>query len=350
MSRLAHPHPLLPKLRRGVDRLAHMVSQLGYGFLPITIGSWRRVQVEHNVPYRNTSKRAHLLDIYRPRDAEGPLPSVIYIHGGAFSMMSKDTHRIMAYVLASQGYQVFNINYRLGPVHPYPKPLDDAIAAVLWVLDHGEARGADINRLAIMGESAGANLAAALSYCAAHPRPEPFARALYERNIQFRCVAPMYGILDLHDVERFWRDPRKSRRLATWIKREIHGVTHSYLGRRASRALEFPLASPLRLLESSPPPDSRPLPPFFTTVGTADPLISDTIRLREALDARGTECDLHVFRGEIHAFDVMLWRESARTKWRALFRFLGRHMNVTPTAPFALNESAYPSWVEASAG
>ena len=153
MGSMSRPRDsLMPLVRNGVDKAANRFSRIGYGVLPWVIQSWRRVHVEHNVPYRNTCKRSHLLDIYRPRHAEGPLPTVIYIHGGAFSMMSKDTHRVMAYVLASQGYQVFNINYRLGPVHPYPKPLDDAIAAVLWVLDHGEARGADINRLAIMGE------------------------------------------------------------------------------------------------------------------------------------------------------------------------------------------------------
>ena len=58
--------------------------------------------------------------------------------------------------------------------------------------------------------------------------------------------------------------------------------------------------------------------------------MSDTIRLKEALEARGTECELHVFRGEIHAFNVMLWRTAAREQWGSLFRFLGRHMGVNP--------------------
>lgn len=322
--------PILPALRWGVDQLTHTFAHLGYGFLPWAIQSWRRVQVERNIPYRPTGRRHHRLDVYRLRDTAELLPTVMYIHGGAFSMMSKDTHRVMAYVLASQGYQVFNVNYRLGPVHTYPKPLMDAISALEWVLDNGERHGADTTRLSIMGESAGANLTAALTYCATQPRPESFARSIFERNAQIRCAAPMYGVLDLHDIERFWRDPHKSERLAGWIKREMSGTAYSYLGRRAARALEFPLASPLRLLESPPSLQGRPLPPFFSTVGTADPLMSDTIRLKEALEARGTDCELHVFRGEIHAFNVMLWRTAAREQWRSLFRFLGRHMGVNP--------------------
>ena len=325
---------VMPLVRNGIDKAANRFSRLGYGVLPWVIQSWRRVEVKHNVPYRSTGKRSHLLDIYRLRDAVGPLPTIVYIHGGAFSMMSKDTHRIMAYVLAAQGYQVFNINYRLGPVHAYPKPLKDAMAAFEWVLDNGAKYGADTDRLAIIGESAGANLTAALAYCATHPRPEPFTRSLFARNASIACVAPLYGLLDLHDVQRFWRDPDKSRRMAGWIKGEIRGTAYSYLGRRVKRALQFPLASPLRLFEKPAVAGSRPLPPFFTTVGTADPLLGDTIRLSDALQRRDTECELHVFRGEIHAFNVLLWRAAAREQWGALFDFLDEHMHgITAKAP-----------------
>jgi acetyl esterase/lipase len=119
-----------------------------------------------------------------------------------------------------------------------------------------------------------------------------------------------------------------------WVKGEIRGTAYSYLGRRTKRALQFPLASPLLLFEEPPPEGSRPLPPFFTTVGTADPLLSDTIRLSDALHLRKVECDLHVFRGEIHAFNVMLWRAAARAQWGALFDFLQTHMDGTsPKAP-----------------
>lgn len=319
----------MPFVRNGVDKAANRLSWIGYGFLPWLVQSWRDVHVERNVPYRRSGRRSHLLDVYRRKDAIGRLPSIVYIHGGAFSMMSKDTHRIMAYVLAAQGYQVFNVNYRLGPVHAYPRPLKDAMAALEWVLDNGAKYGADTAKLAVIGESAGANLTAALAYCATHPRPEPFARSLFERDARLSCVAPLYGLLDLHDVERFWRDPLKKQRMPGWIKGEIRGTAYSYLGRRTSRTLQFPIASPLRLFEAPPPRGSRPLPPFFTTVGTADPLLPDTIRLSDALHKRGVPCDLHVFRGEIHAFNVMLWRAAARAQWGALFDFLESHMHGT---------------------
>jgi acetyl esterase/lipase len=162
-------------------------------------------------------------------------------------------------------------------------------------------------------------------------------------------VAPLYGLLDLHDVRRFWRDPDKSRRIPGWVKGEIRGTAYSYLGRRMTRALQFPLASPLLLFEEQPEmPGSRPLPPFFTTVGTADPLLPDTIRLHGDLQRRGTECELHVFRGEIHAFNVLMWRAAARAQWGALFDFLGRHMHPS-TADAPLHAPHYVSLADSFA-
>jgi acetyl esterase/lipase len=86
-----------------------------------------------------------------------------------------------------------------------------------------------------------------------------------------------------------------------------------------------PLASPLRILEESHAP-ARPLPPFFVSVGTRDPLFACSRRLKEALDRRGVGCELHVSPGEIHGYDAMTWRAPARAKWRAAHAFLERSM------------------------
>ncbi|MEZ4566278.1 MAG: alpha/beta hydrolase [Desulfobacterales bacterium] len=58
---------------------------------------------------------AHQLDIYRPLDMGLPRPVIMYIHGGGFTMCSKDTHQGIALAYADHGYVVFNINYRLPP-------------------------------------------------------------------------------------------------------------------------------------------------------------------------------------------------------------------------------------------
>lgn len=313
-------------LRRAFDRSVHAAAQAVY-LLPAASPVRHGVRVVRDVPYLPTGRRDHLLDVYlpeeRPLDAaagRGALrPAVLYVHGGAFCMLSKDTHRVMAMPFARRGYVVFNINYRLGPVHTYPAPLEDAVSALRWVLDNARSYGADPDRLVLAGESAGANLVSALAYVATHPSDEPFARALHARAPSIKAVAPIYGLLDLQDLARF----TSRERIPDWAKRELLAAAAAYVGRPVSEgALRHPLASPLRLYESAPPDGARALPPFFIACGTADVLLDDSRRLDAALKRRGVRSELHVFNGEIHGFNAMVWRPAAKAKWRALFRFL----------------------------
>jgi len=316
------PYGVGPALRRAFDRGVHHLAWIGYSVAPRANPRRLGVALTKDIPYRGTGRRAHLLDVYRPLGARNA-PVVIYVHGGAFSMLSKDTHRLMALAFASRGYVVFNINYRLGPRHRYPAQLEDTAAAVEWVSDHASEHGGDSGRIVLAGESAGANLVTALAYMTCHRRPEPFARALHDRAPAIRAVLAIYGLHDMHDVARLWRDPEKRRRMPAWVKREVRWAARSYVGRDPEAA---PLASPLRLLAGPPEDQTRPLPPFFLTAGTADPLLDDSRRLRDVLEGRGVPCELLVYPGEIHGFNAMIWRPAARAKWRAVYGFLERHV------------------------
>ncbi len=311
---------LTTKLVRLWDRSMHVAARLGYA-MPLANPERYRVQLHRNVVYREPGGRAHRLDVYRPWTRERT-PTLMYVHGGGFALLSKDTHRVMALSFAARGYTVFNINYRVGPRHLYPAALEDSATALEWVLEHAAEYGADPKRIVLAGESAGANLVTALAYCVTHPRPEPFAKRLFERNIALSAVLPIYGLLDLHDMERF-NHPRLSRLLKMAIHRAGRAYVGSPLRRNVARA---PLASPLRLLEEPAPAGARPLPPFFVACGTADPLFVDSKRLERALAARGASCEFSIHPGEIHGFNAMVWRQEARAKWDAAFRFLQRHV------------------------
>ncbi len=308
-------------IRRTIDLGAHLASRLIYA-LPVAHPRLYGVDVDLNVPYRNTGSAAHTLDVYRPRTAERP-PAIMYVHGGAFSTLSKDTHRVMALNLAARGYVVFNINYRLGPTHAYPAPLEDAAAALGWVETNAAQHGADPTRIVLAGESAGANLVTALATSAIEPRPEPFARTIYDRNPPIRAVLAIYGLLDLHDIHRFTTHPR----LMPWLKAMIVDAGTAYVGRPIrERALDAPLASPLRILAAPPSDLARTPPPFFAAAGTADPLLDDSRRLQTALEGRGGLCRLEIFPGEIHGFNALVWRKAAQDKWRAVSEFLRHHV------------------------
>ncbi len=308
-------------IRRSIDLGAHLASRVIYA-LPVAYPGFYGVDVEFDVPYLDSPNPAHTLDVYRPRGAGRP-PAVMYVHGGAFSTLSKDTHRVMALNFAARGYVVFNINYRLGPTFGYPAPLEDAAAALHFVETNAARYGADPSRIILAGESAGANLVTALATSLIEPRPEPFARTIYERNPPIRAVLAIYGLLDLHDIHRFTTHPR----LMPWLKAMIVDAGTAYVGRPIRvRAVDAPLASPLRILSGPPSDLARTPPPFFAAAGTADPLLDDSRRLQTALEARGGLCRLEIFPGEIHGFNALVWRKAAENKWRAVGEFLRHHV------------------------
>ena len=273
------------------------------------------VRVQRNIAYRPGGRVEHLLDLYTPA-TPGPYPVVLYVHGGGFSLLSKDTHWLMATALARRGFLVANINYRLAPRAPFPAALEDSACALQWLWDHAARYQGDRNRLALAGESAGANLITSLALASSYPRPEPYAQALFKSGVRVQALAPACGILDVTDPGRFGR--RKAH-LPAAIDRRIQSLSRHYLG--ANTPTEAALASPLLLLEQALPP-ARPLPSCFITVGTRDPILDDSRRLKAALDALQVPAEIAFYPGGVHAFHALVWQPRARQCWDDTARFL----------------------------
>lgn len=278
------------------------------------------VEVERDIAYG--SHPMQRLDIYRPVHRPGPWPVVFYVHGGAFHLLSKDTHWLMGLVFARFGYLVVNISYRLAPKHPFPAAIEDTTRAYRWMAQRLEQLGGDRTRVALAGESAGANLVTALALTTTMRRDEPYARETFDTNLVPRAVMPFCGILEVTNVDRF----SKRRKLPKWIDGMIRDASASYLhGHPATPHDRTALADPLRLIESAQTFD-RPLPPFFVPVGTRDPLLDDTRRLEKALARLSVPHEARYYPGGIHAFHAMVWDPAARRCWRDALAFLDRHM------------------------
>lgn len=302
-------------LGRAADALLGATAR-ALRLLPIANPRRHGVEVIRDLPYRGTGRRAHLLDVYRPSDrASRHSPALIYIHGGAFGILTKDSHWMMALMFARRGYTVFNISYRLAPADPFPCALEDACAAYEWVVRNAPSYGGDPQRLVLAGDSAGANLAAALAVVACYRRDEPHARMVWNTSVVPRAVLPASAIFQVTDTARF----RRRRRQAPGVSWFLENVERNYL--RGTDAAMHELADPVCILERGAPPD-RPLPPFFAAVGTRDPLLDDTRRLESALRRLGVRCDARYYPGEIHVFHAAVWRPHARAYWREAFRFL----------------------------
>ncbi len=320
------PVPLEKALDRARNELAHrsyirgieMLSALGRRMPAADPNRWG-IRVLRDLPYIDDGHPAHRLDLWMPRVRQGPLPVVLYIHGGAFHYLSKDTHWLMALAFARRGYMVLNLNYRLAPRHVFPAALEDVARAALWAQRWVGNYGGDPSRIAVAGESAGANLALALTLAANFDRPEPFARELADAGFRPRACLPACGILQVSDVARFW----EGRSLPSWVRQQLLEIEHGYLGR--GQHSDTSLADPLLLLERGDVP-REPLPPTMAFAGTRDPIWDDTARLERALQARGVEVDARIYEREIHAFHAQWYRPAARDAWNAQFAFLQRHL------------------------
>jgi acetyl esterase len=281
------------------------------------------VEVVRDVRYLDSDHAEHHLDVYRPKHADGPLPVVLYIHGGGFHILSKDTHWLMGLAFARRGYLVFNVSYRLAPQHRFPAAVEDVCAAYEWVVANASAWGGDVSRLVVAGESAGANLSVSLTLATTYARDEPFARRVFETGVVPVATLPACGIFQVSDVERFWR---RRPELSQFVRYQLDAVERGYLGDDPSVHAELlDFADVAAWLERGDAPD-RPLPPFLLTVGTRDPLLYDTRRLAASLDALGATAEARYYPGQVHAFHALVFREPARRCWRDHFAFLHAHV------------------------
>ena len=159
------------------------------------------IEVLSDIAYRpadDGASRDHLLDVYRPAaPSSAPRPVVLHIHGGGFTILSKDTHWVMGMRLARMGYVVFNINYRLAPKGRFPLAFEDCAAAYQWIVQNAYIYGGDISRLILVGESAGGNLVSALALSAVSTQPESASAAVFATGVVPRAVVPICGMLQV---------------------------------------------------------------------------------------------------------------------------------------------------------
>ena len=287
----------------------------------------RRCEQIRNVSYLPDDKIAHRLDIFRPKQRQSLLPVLMYIHGGGFTMCSKDTHRGIGLIYADRGHVVFNINYRLAPKYHYPAALEDTAAAYQWVIDNAATYGGDPSRIIVGGESAGGNLALALGVSACFERDEPAARMIWDTGVVPKVIMVLCGMLQVSDPHRLKNVcPPINSLSRTFALNIARDVSRAYLGHgyRTPRP-ETVLADPLLVMESDARPD-RPMPATYAMVGTHDTLLDDTRRLEKALNQRRIRNLVRYYPNEGHAFHLRGTSRQAIDFWRDHLTFLHREM------------------------
>jgi acetyl esterase len=284
-------------------------------WLPISRPGVHGIEVERNLAYRDTGLAEHTLDVYRPKGRSGPLPVVLYIHGGGFRILSKDTHWVFGLVFARRGYLVLNVNYRLAPQHRFPSAIEDVCAAWQWALANVERLGGDPKRIVVAGESAGANLTAALTLATTYRRHEPFARAVFDAGVVPTAAVPACGLFQVSNPERFGLSPG-------FFNDRLAEVTDAYLhGTPLDHEQSLDLADPVVALERGEAPH-RTLQPFFLPCGEWDHLKRDSVRMAAALQAVGGRAEARLYPRGPHAFHAFVFTPSALRCWKDTFGFL----------------------------
>jgi acetyl esterase len=252
--------------------------------------------------------------VYRPTDRPGPLPGLLYLHGGGFVIGSIESeHRSAAEVAAGVGVVVASVDYRLAPEHPYPAGLEDCNAALDWLAAKASDLGVDPDRIGIAGESAGAGLAAGLCLLV-RDRGGPAV------CFQYLGIPELDDRLDTPSMVAFVDTPM-------WSRPKAEFSWSYYLGGRARDDVP-PYAAPARAT------DLRGLPPAYVSTCEFDPLRDEGIRYAHRLIQAGVPTELHhypgTFHGSVIAENAAVSRRMIADKHAALARGLR-----VPTGPAA---------------
>ena len=149
--------------------------------------------VYRDVPFRETGDGTLLLDFHYPRDAEGSVPLLVHVHGGAWAFGSKGGGRF-ARVPLSEGMAVASAGYRLSGTASYPKPVRDVVGAMAWVREHANEVGVDPERVGVTGESAGGHLASLVAAAPDVPALRPSGAPAGAARAS--CVVSVSGVYD----------------------------------------------------------------------------------------------------------------------------------------------------------
>lgn len=217
--------------------------------------------------------------IYRPTDSQSA-QTIVYFHGGGWVLNFLDIYDASLSRLANQSSAtIISVNYQKAPEHPFPIPFDDCYATLQWVISHAAELKVDINNIGVAGDSAGANLAAAVALKARDNKIKlAFQILIYPCNDRdfetnsYRENATGYG-LSTQAMKWFW-------------EQYLQGASHD----------SNPYAIPARAKSY------KDVAPAIIITAQYDPLLSDGERYAELLRRDGVSVSYQCYEGMIHGF------------------------------------------------
>ena len=241
--------------------------------------------------------------IYRPAlGGVGLMPGLVYFHGGGWVTANIEVCDSFSRALANRtGCVVIAVNYQKAPEHKFPVPMDDCYAATQWVFNNASELGLDIGRIGIIGDSAGGNLAAAVTLRARDENgPKLAYQVLIYPAIQYGWDTPSAlsnaegYLLQRASMEYFWNH---------YVSSPTDGLN--------------PYCSPLTAKDHSG------LPPAFIISAEFDPFSDDGRNYADKLMACGVPVKFRLYPGTIHGF---VWMSGVLDQSKALLEDIGREV------------------------
>lgn len=225
-----------------------------------------------NVVYTKVGDWEGRIDLYLPPRANGPSPVIVNIHGGGWNKGSKESQTGFS-TFFKKGYAVANMSYRLSQQATAPAAVQDVRCAVIYLISHAKELNIDVNKIVLMGGSAGGHLAMAAGFRGNN--------TMFDNNcpatslVHIAAIIDKYGVADVGD----W----KSKSARQW------------LGDKAGDTAFVRSVSPLYLV-------NKTVPPVFIVHGDADPIVpyQQSVDLKKKLDAAGVKNKFITIPGGLH--------------------------------------------------
>lgn len=248
------------------------------------------VSVENDVVFGRGGEQDLKLDLAIPAEGRGPFPAIICLHGGAWKHGSYKDLSKTVHEFAAKGYVAVTVQYRLTttPKNRFPAQIEDVKCAVRWLRGQAARYKIDVNRIGVMGMSAGAHLACMLGVTSKEDGLEGDGdlQADYAKlSSQVQAVVSFFGPTDL--TVRDWRS-------------DIDPLLADFLGGKLEENRDaYVKASPLTYVRNG-----RKYPPVLCFHGTKDDIVryQQSVKLVNALKGLGSSAELVTMEGEGHGW------------------------------------------------
>lgn len=233
--------------------------------------------------YEGAELSAYVIEPRRIENADNPLPCLVFFHGGGFVLKASGGHYKIAKEYAYRlPCKVVYVDYRLAPEFPFPTPAEDCFATYQWVLKYADKLGIDKNTVFIGGDSAGGNLATAVTLMARD-----------RKLLMPKGVLLIYPVTDRRmltaSMQNFTDTP-------VWDAKLSRMMWQCYLRDTVPEPLEY--ASPVEAKSF------KNFSPTYVEVAEFDCLHDEGVNLYEKIKATGVSTELHEVKGGCHGYET----------------------------------------------